>query len=131
MLGANLPLNMPSEKDLEMVTTLFENNTNGIPEWTGFGDADGTTSNGFYYLFLRLTKHKAEPEPFLQILQVDQKIGWTNPAHVETLVFQYKAMKIIADEQVSDRIFVQKGTEYFSKNNFRTGANGVSFGTLV
>ena len=60
----------------------------------------GQVSCGFYYWYLTLTKHEADPKVFFQILEVDRKMGWTNPAHVEEVVFSYKGIKIIDDEKV-------------------------------
>ena len=123
--------------DLVFVTTLFEQNTTSIPPsdfCDNFCGTDGETSNGFYRPFLLLTKYKADPKEFFAILEVDRKIGWTNPAHVESLVFHHKAIKIIQDEKVSGAIIKIEEYHYFkhvSNNIFRIGANGVNFGKLV
>ena len=90
-----------SSADLTMVARLFEENTNSIPPTYRFCDSDGRKSEGFYIPFLMQTKYNAAPEAFFKILQVDRKIGWTNPAHVESRVFFYKAINIIDDEKVS------------------------------
>lgn len=106
-----------SADDLMLVATLFEQNTSGrtsleygtvedAVENAGCRDAVGEESFGFYLLYLRLTKYDATPKPFFKILEVDQKIGWSNPAHVELNIFQHKAIKIIADEQVSGKTFI-------------------------
>jgi len=41
------------------------------------------------------------PRAFFDILEIDREIGWTNPKHVETRVFYWKALKVIKDEEVS------------------------------
>ena len=92
-----------SENEINIVVTLFEKHTTGIPEFTHL-TVDGHVSYGFYLLFLKLTKFEANPEAFFQILEIDRKIGWTNPSHVEFVVFDYKGIKIIEDEEVSGRI---------------------------
>ena len=113
-----------SADDLMLVATLFEQNTS---DRTSIGavedsvknaaccDDVGEASFGFYLLFLRLTKYDATPKPFFKILEVDQKIGWSNLAHVEQNVFQHKAIKIIADEQVSGK----RTTLYLEQNMFQ------------
>ena len=94
-----------SEEDLTFVTLLLEQHTElcaGIQNIFPYVFRDGRKSYGFYYLYVRLTMYEAEPKVFFQILKVDLKIGWTNPAHVEKMVFQYKGIKIIEDEKVTD-----------------------------
>ena len=85
------------------MATLFEQHSNGVPELEKFLMLNGqpSVSYGFFLLFLRLTKWEADPAAFFQILEVDRKIGWTNPAHVEESIFYFKAIKIIDDQQVS------------------------------
>ena len=90
-----------SSEDLTMVAILFQENTTSIPPLIGFQDADGVKSGGFYIPFLVLTKYNAAPKEFFKILEADRKIGWTNPTHVESLVFHHKAIKIIDDKKVS------------------------------
>ena len=97
-----------------------------------FRGADLKQSCGFYHLFMKLTKWEADPKAFFQILEVDKKIGWTHPAHVEEIVFNYKGIKIIADEEVSgmNSFILQIDQIYpFWKNNyiFRIGQNGANF----
>ena len=50
---------------------------------------DSQVSFGFYFLYLKSTKYKADPKDFFQILENDRKMGWTNPAHVEHLIFNF------------------------------------------
>ena len=77
--------------------------TDGVPpETPAYQDSLGQESAGFYILFLELKQYEADPNAFFEILEVDRKIGWTNPEHVEELVFNKKGLKIINDEQVSD-----------------------------
>ena len=91
-----------SEEDLNFVTLLFEHHTEGIPPYETIS-RDGQLSFGFYYCYLKLTMYEADPEIFHQLLKLDQKIGWTNPAHVEIMVFLCKGIKIIEDEKVMDK----------------------------
>ena len=95
-----------AEEDLKLITLLFEHHTDGIPGYEHI-IRDGEKSYGFYYLYLRLTMYEADPKIFFQLLKVDQKIGWTNPAHVERMVFELKGIKIIEDEEVRNK------TEHF------------------
>ena len=115
-----------SQEELIAVATLFEHHTIGVPEVKFFLAIDGKTSYGFYYLFLISTKYEVEPEPFFQILEIDQKIGWTNLAHVEQNVFYFKGIKIIEDEQVSNK-FSSFCKRFQTKHFFRIGLNGASF----
>ena len=105
-----------SADDLVLVAKLFDENISGrtsigdvedAVENAACRDADGEGSVGFYLLFLRITKYDATPKPFFKILEVDQKIGWSNPAHVELNVFLHKAIKIIADEQVRTTLILE------------------------
>jgi len=64
-------------------------------------DANGDYSSGFYFGLLFLDKYESCPELFFQLLEIDEKIGWTDPDHVEQAVFRYKGIKIIKDEPVS------------------------------
>ena len=111
------------DEDITLVATLFENHTEGIPEYEGI-QRDGQVSYGFYYLYLKLTMYDADPKVFFQILKVDTKIGWTNQAHVEKMVFGFKKVKIIEDEKVRNR----SEHFFFQKNNlnFRIGLNGAA-----
>ena len=95
-----------SEEDLKFVTLLFEHHTEGIPK-NEYIIRDSQKSSGFYFLYLKLTIYEADPKVFFQLLRVDQKIGWANPAGVEIMVFEFKALKIIEEEKVTDR------TEHF------------------
>ena len=90
------------QEDINLVAKLFEHNTKGIPECRNIR-YDGQTSHGFYALFVSVTMVETDSKQFLQILKVDQKIGWTNPTHVEKLVFYNKAIKVINDEKVTNR----------------------------
>lgn len=90
-----------SPEELNLVATLFEQHTDGLPNVIRYQSVYGQDSFGFYVLYLELTTYEADPKVFFQMLEVDQKIGWTNPEHVEVLVFYQKAIKIIADEEVS------------------------------
>ena len=78
-----------------IVTKLFENHE--------FIFRNGVTVTGFFCLYLRLTMYEADPKVFFQLLKIDQKIGWTNPADVERRVFMYKGIKIIEDEKVQTK----------------------------
>jgi len=48
-----------------------------------------------------VAKHETEPTPFFKILEIDSKIGWVKPEHVETTIFYFKATKIIKDQKVN------------------------------
>ena len=105
-----------SANDVMLVAVEFEQNISGRTSIGDVEDAvqnaacrdvDGEFSFGFYLLFLRITKYDATPKPFFKILEVDQKIGWSNPAHVELNVFLHKAIKIIADEQVRTTLILE------------------------
>ena len=98
-----------SQKELNLVASLFEQHSKGVPEVEGYQGIDQQWSYGYYYLFLKLTKWDADSKAFFQILQVDQKIGWTNPVHVEEAVFVCKGIQIIQDEEVR-RCFFYLGT---------------------
>ena len=87
----------------------------GIPKVAGFTDTKGNESSGFYCGLLESEKYKTEPEPFFQLLEIDQKIGWTNPEHVEYFIFLSKGIKIIEDQNVSLFILC------FKVNKKRTG----------
>ena len=87
------------EEDIKFVTTLFEHNAQGVPTSTRIL-SDGQHSYGFYYLYLDLTMIDADPKIFFQILNIDGKIGWINPAHLEKSVFFLKAIRVIKDEKV-------------------------------
>jgi len=66
-----------------------------------FTDQKGVKSTGFYLAFLKLYQHETEPTRFFNILEIDSKIGWVNPEHLEKTIFYFKAIRIIKDEQVS------------------------------
>ena len=95
-------------EQINLVATLFEKHSNGVPTLQQYETVDGKGSKhvsfGFYHLFMKLTKYEADPTTFFQLLEIDRKIGWTNPAHVEEIVFANKGIKIIEDEKVRDRI---------------------------
>ena len=93
-----------SRQELNLVATILEQHSNDISELGGCRRNIGQGSSGFYILYLGLKRYDADPKPFFRILEVDRKIGWTNPTHVEYLVFYYKAIKIIEEEEVSLRI---------------------------
>ena len=80
---------------------IYEENLNGIPKTAGFIDNNRNESSGFYCGLLESEKYETEPKAFFELLQIDLKIGWTNPAHVEYYVFYQKAIKIINDQHVS------------------------------
>ena len=90
-----------SDEEIHKIIKIFEKCKNGIPETVGYKDDNGNTSYGFYVGLLRLEKYETDPKLFFQILEIDQKIGWTNPEHVEELVFYFKGIKIIEDQNVS------------------------------
>jgi len=90
-----------SGEEVEQIVKIFEQCKNGIPEYAKFQDDNGDVSYGFYIGLLNLEKHETDPKLFFQILEIDQKIGWTNPDHVEEYVFFYKGIKIIDDQNVS------------------------------
>ena len=87
------------EEDMKFVATLFEQNTEGVPEhvWIEF---EGQVSYGWYYVYLRSTMIEADPKIFFLILNIDEKIRWINPAHLEKSVFFLKAIRVIKDEKV-------------------------------
>jgi len=58
-----------SEEDINLVAALFEKHTEGIYAHKWFRGDDGQLSFGFYYMFLELTKHEADPIVFFQIRQ--------------------------------------------------------------
>ena len=93
-------------EQINFVATLFQDHTNGVPAPQSYGTVDGQVSFGFYHLYLKLTKYEADPKIFFQLLEIDRKIGWTNAAHVEEIVFFNKGIKIIEDEKVSGGISI-------------------------
>lgn len=115
------------------MATIFEQHSCGLPDVYDYESVDGEISFGFYFLFLKVLKWQTDPKAFFKILEVDRIIGWTNPAHVEELVFKFKGIKIIEDEIVSRKIgfIIQPGPIIipFAKNNyfFRIGPNGATF----
>jgi len=84
---------------METIVKIYKENVNRIPKTAGFKDDKGNRSSGFYCGLLQSVKYETEPKAFFELLQIDQKIGWTNPAHVEYCV--YKGIKIIHDQNVS------------------------------
>ena len=93
-----------SNEDFEKVVKIFEKCSNGIPDYTYFTDASGNSSYGFYYGYLQLEKYDADPRAFYDLLEIDNRIGWSNPNHIEHHIFVYKAIKIIKDQKVSLKI---------------------------
>ena len=91
------------EEDLELVATLFEHHTEGVPKYEIISQGI-QVSYGFYVMYLKLTMTKADPVVFFQILKIDRQIGWTNPEHLESLVFVFKGLKIIEDEKVTKKV---------------------------
>jgi len=90
-----------SDGDINKIIKIFEKCKNGIPQMLGHRDDNGNVSLGFYIGLLILEKYETDPKLFFQILEIDQKIGWTNPDHVEEVVFYQKGIKIIEDQNVS------------------------------
>ena len=90
--------------DLSMTAVLFEHETTGVPKCANHVDCNGNISFGFYILYLEMKKYEAIPEIFYQLLEKDIEIGWTDPAHVEYLVFAFKGIQIIEDHKVSSEI---------------------------
>ena len=90
-----------SDGDIQKIIEIFETCKNGTPECAECTDDNGNGSCGFYIGLLFLEKHETDPKLFFQILEIDQKIGWTNPDHVEEVVFYQKGIKIIEDQNVS------------------------------
>jgi len=80
---------------------IYDENLKGIPKSAGFIDANGNESSGFYCGLLESEKYKTEPKAFFELLEIDQKNGWTNSAHVEYYVFYQKGIQIINDQNVS------------------------------
>jgi len=80
---------------------VYEENLNGIPKSAGYTDDNGNESSGFYIGLLESEKYETEPKAFLELLEIDKKIGWTNPEYVEYYVFLQKGIKIINDQNVS------------------------------
>jgi len=91
-----------SDEDIKTVLDIFEKYTESYPNPTfTFENMDETVSRGLYIAFLGLNEHETEPIPFFKILEIDSKIGWVNPEHLETSIFYFKATKIIKDQKVS------------------------------
>ena len=85
-----------SDKDIETVIYIFGKYAKFYPDRLGiFMDDDGVCSTGLYTTLLVVTQHETEPTPFFKILEIDSKIGWVNPEHLERNVFYSKATKII------------------------------------
>ena len=99
-----------SDGDIKTVIKIFQKCGNGIPATAGYRDYNGNTdltcrSCGFYIGLLALEKHETDPKLFFEILEIDQKIGWTNPDHVEFQIFFHNGIKIIEDQRVSLKKF--------------------------
>ena len=90
-----------SDGDIHKIIKILENCKNGIPKTAGCTDEYGKVSNGFYIGLLDLEKYETDPKLFYELLEIDQKIGWTNADDVETRVFYNKGIKIIEDQNVS------------------------------
>ena len=90
-----------SDGEIQKIIKIFEHCKNGIPETAGYTDDNGNVCYGFYFALLHLEKYETDPKLFFQILEIDQKIGWTNTDNVEETVFFYKGLKIIEDQNVS------------------------------
>jgi len=71
-----------------------------VKEFASYEDDNGNVSYGFYIGLLNLEKYETDPKLFFQILEIDQKIGWTNPDHIGEKVFYNKGIKIIEDQNV-------------------------------
>ena len=108
-----------SIRKIEKIVKIFLKYSTQIPQNAGaFADENGTKSYGFYIKLLELEKFDTEPKPFFDLLEIDQKIGWTNSDHVEMLIFYLKAVKIIKDEKVSFFLFSQfEKKAYFVRQN--------------
>ena len=129
-------IKLVQRKIFKKIVEILKKSKNGIPKYAGHRDDNGTASYGYYIGLLDLEKYETCPKLFFQLLEIDQKIGWTNPDHVEECVFLYKGIKIIKDENVSLKIFnfqqkkinQKKLFQNFSKKinnfNFRIGQNG-------
>ena len=86
---------------IQKIIKIFEKCKNGVTKYNSYRDENGNVSYGFYLALLQLEKYETDPKLFFQILEIDQKIGWTNPEHVEENIFYYKGIKIIEDQNVS------------------------------
>ena len=67
-----------SNLDIEKLIKIFEKCKNGIPKTAMITDDKGTTSYGFYIPLLCLERHETDPILFFEVLEIDQKIGWTS-----------------------------------------------------
>ena len=107
-----------SDEYTQKIVEIFEKCKNGIPKSASFEDMNGNVSYGFYTELLVLEKYNTDPNLFFQILEIDQKIGWSNPDHIEYLVFEYKGIKIIQDENVRFKLKKNnlKNCQNFQKN---------------
>jgi len=90
-----------SDGEIQKMTKIFEKCKNGTPKYASYEDDNGNISYGFYHGLLDLKKYETDSKSFFQILEIDQKLGWINPDHIEEVVFYYKAIKIIEDQNVS------------------------------
>ena len=78
-----------SDGDIDKIIKIFEKCKNGVPQSAGYTADNGDISNGFYIGLLNLETYETDPKLFFQILEIDEKIGWTNPDHVETEIFYF------------------------------------------
>ena len=88
------------DADVNKIIQIYDKYS-GIPRSACRSDVHGNKSCGFYIGLLELEQHKTDPKLFFELLEIDQKIGWTDPNIVEELVFFFKGIKIIEDENVS------------------------------
>ena len=91
-----------SDEDIETLVYIFGEYVKNYPTRIfSFAEDNGVVSYGFYQTFLKENRHETKPTPFFKILQIDSKIGWVNPEHLEANIFYAKATKIIKDQKVS------------------------------
>ena len=102
-----------SDGEIDIIIKIFEK-CNVILESGRFKDDKGNISYGFYLGLLSSTKYETDPKLFFQLLEIDEKIGWANPDHVEETVFYYKGIKIIEDQNVSLKKKITFQTRNFS-----------------
>lgn len=72
----------------------------GELKYAAYQDATGVTSDGFCFTYIFTKTFHAVPSVFYELVKIDKEIGWLNRDHAELIVFQFKAMEIILDEQV-------------------------------
>jgi len=97
-----------SKKDVKKIVKIFEKHTKGIPPMARYSDENASESYGFYISLLRTSKYDTNPKPFFDLLEIDYKIGWANPADVESRVFYWKGLKLIKDENVRFKVIKYK-----------------------